>query len=270
VFVIYILHNALEYVGIEVRAVLRLECRQLKVVAIIQARLGSTRLPGKALLDIAGSPMLARVVERTKRARMLDSVIVATTVKLSDDPIARLCEDSVWPCFRGSEEDVLDRYFHAAQLHQADVVVRITSDCPLVDPQILDSAIKVYLRGQPSVDYVSNGFPSNTFPRGLDVEVVRFAALKKAWQEDNNMEWREHVTPYIYYHPELFQIEGVTNDIDYSGMRWTVDTPEDLELIRTIYSHFGHDHFSWRDVIEAIDKNPHWLDINRHIRQKLI
>lgn len=242
----------------------------LKIIAIVQARLGSTRLPGKALLDIAGKPMLARVVERTKRARMLQGVVVATTVNPSDDPIVKFCEGSLWPCFRGSEEDVLDRYFHAARLHQADVVVRITSDCPLIDPQLVDSAIEVYLAGQPSLDYVSNGFPSNTFPRGLDVEVVRFTALKKAWLEDKNVKWREHVTPYIYYHPELFQIGAVTNDVDYSGMRWTVDTREDLELIRTIYGYFGHDYFSWRDVIEAFDRNPQWLDINRHIRQKLI
>jgi spore coat polysaccharide biosynthesis protein SpsF len=241
---------------------------ELKVVAIIQARLGSTRLPGKAMLDVAGKPMLARVVERTKRARSLQDVVVATTVNPSDDPIVRFCEANGWSSFRGSEEDVLDRYFRAARLCRADVVVRITSDCPLIDPQLVDRATGVLLDGQPQFDYVSNAYPSNTFPRGLDVEVVRFVALRRAWQEDENVKWREHVTPYIYSHPELFRIGGVTNDVDYSWMRWTVDTREDLEFVRKIYAHFGHGDFSWRDVIGALEKNPQWLDINRHIRQK--
>jgi spore coat polysaccharide biosynthesis protein SpsF len=220
-------------------------------------------------MDVAGKPMLARVVERTKRARLLRDVVVASTAKPSDDPIVRLCEANGWPCFRGSEHDVLDRYFRAARLYQADVVARITSDCPLVDPQLVDRAIKVFLDGN-RLDYVSIDFPSSTFPRGVDVEVVHFAALEKAWEEDKNVKWREHVTPYILYHPELFRIGGVKNDVDYSWMRWTVDTREDLELIRRIYSHFGHDYFSWLDVVEVLNKNPKWLDTNRHIGQKPI
>jgi spore coat polysaccharide biosynthesis protein SpsF len=212
--------------------------------------------------------MLARVVERAKRAKLAKQVVVATTVKPEDDGIAELCSTKSWPCFRGSEADVLDRYFRAGQAFRADVVVRITSDCPLIDPDLVDNVIEAFVNKKQDLDYVSNNLPPRSFPRGLDVEAVRFSALKQAWEEDRNPRWREHVTQYIRRHPELFRLYGITSRQDYSAMRWTVDTREDLEFARTIYAHFGHDRFSWRDVMSALQQHHEWQEINRHVEQK--
>lgn len=242
----------------------------MKVVAIIQARMGSTRLPGKVLLDLAGEPMLGRVVQRTRRARTLDEVVVATTGYPADDAIARLCVERGWPCFRGSEADVLDRYYQAAIAHRADVVVRITADCPLIEPEIVDRVVREFLDLQPEVEYGCNILPRRTFPRGLDTEVVRLDVLERVWRADFDPAWREHVTLYIRRNPDMFRIHGIVNDADYSHMRWTADTPEDLAFVRCIYTHFGHALFSWREVLAALEQNPEWLEINRHVQQKVI
>lgn len=240
----------------------------MKVVAIVQARMGSTRLPGKVLMDLAGRPVLSRVIARLGRAERLDAVVIATTTEPADDAIEEFCAERGWPCFRGSENDVLDRYYQAARAHQADVVVRITSDCPLIDPVLVDHIVDEFLQTDASVDYVSNSLPTDTFPRGLDVEVVRFEALKRAWTEAKDARFREHVTLYIYSHPETFRLRGVVNDVDLSHMRWTVDTKEDLALVRSVYRHFGDDQFSWRDLLALLDLHPEWLAINRKVRQK--
>jgi spore coat polysaccharide biosynthesis protein SpsF len=242
----------------------------MRVVAIIQARMGSTRLPGKVLLDLAGEPMLVRDINRLSRAETLDEVVVATTVEPADEAIVNLCQERGWPCFRGSEDDVLDRYYRAAQKYRADAVVRITSDCPLIEPQVVDQVVKAFLDRQPELDYASNTAPERTFPRGLDTEVMRFDALERAWREDDNPAWREHVTPYIRRHPERFETYGVLNDEDLSRMRWTVDTPEDLAFVRRIYEHFGHDQFSWHEVLALLDRHPEWLAINQSVEQKTI
>ena len=239
----------------------------MRVVAIIQARLGSERLSGKVLRDIAGEPMLVRVVNRTMRAKTLDEVVVATTVESQDDAIANVCVSKGWICTRGREFDVLDRYYESAQAQQAKVVVRITSDCPLIDPGIIDLTVHKFME-KGSMDYASNTFPQRTFPRGLDVEVMTLEALERAWGEDANSIWREHVTPYIYYNPDLFEIMDVKNDNDYSHMRWTVDTQEDLAFVRLVYEHFEHDHFSWLEVISLLDKKPELMDINKFVVQK--
>ena len=242
----------------------------MRVVAIIQARMGSTRLPGKVLLDLIGEPMLVRVVNRASRAQALDHVVVATTVHETDDAIVRLCAERGWACFRGSEGDLLDRYYRAALAHRADAVVRITSDCPLIEPNIVDRVVREFLDLQPEVDYACNALPQRTFPRGLDVEVMRFDVLERAWREDLNPAWREHVTPYIRRNPDLFRIHGVMNEVDYSEMRWTVDAPEDLAFVRHVYDHFGHDRFSWREVLAVLDHHPEWLEINQHVRHKVV
>jgi spore coat polysaccharide biosynthesis protein SpsF len=239
------------------------------VIAIIQARMGSTRLPGKVLLELAGEPMLARVVNRTQRARTLDEVVVATTVQAADNAIADLCVEREWPCFRGSDEDVLDRYYHAAVAHRADVVVRITSDCPLIEPEIVDQLVRTFVDLQPDVDYVCNVLPRRTFPRGLDTEVMRFDVLEQAWREDLSLAWREHVTLYIQRNADLFRIHGVVNEADYSYMRWTVDTPKDLTFARKIYGHFQDDTFTWTEILHLLEMHPEWLEINRHIQQKV-
>lgn len=242
----------------------------MKVVAIIQARLGSTRLPGKVLLDLAGEPMLARDMNRLARAETLDEVVVATTIEPADDAIVALCQDRGWPYVRGSENDVLDRYYRAAQAYQADAVVRVTSDCPLIEPQIVDRVVREFLNRQPEVVYAANTLSPRTFPRGLDTEVMCFDALERAWREDDNPAWREHVTPYIRRHPELFQSHSVLNDEDLSYMRWTVDTSEDLTFVRRVYEYFGHDRFSWQDVLALLEQHPEWGAINRHVEQKVI
>jgi spore coat polysaccharide biosynthesis protein SpsF len=239
----------------------------MRVVAIVQARLGSERLPGKVLRDIAGEPMLVRVVNRTMRAKMLDEVVVATTIESRDDEIANLCELKCWICSRGREFDVLDRYCESAQAQHANVVVRITSDCPLIDPGIIDLTVRKFME-KGSMDYASNTLPPRTFPRGLDVEVMTFEALERAWGEDTNPIWREHVTPYIYSNPDLFKIIGVKNDNDLSHLRWTVDTPEDLAFVRLVYEHFDHGHFSWHEVISLLDKKPELIEINKLVLQK--
>lgn len=241
----------------------------MKVVAIIQARMGSTRLAGKVLEDLAGEPVLARVVNRTRRAPRVDDVVIATTAQPSDDVIVGLCQERGWPVFRGSEEDVLDRYYQAALAFQADVIVRITSDCPLIEPEIIDRVVSEFLSRRPKVEYVSNSL-ERTFPLGLDVEIMSFEALEKAWQEDDNPAWREHVTPYIWHHPKQFSICNVANDTDYSYMRWTVDTIEDLIFVRKIYEQFQNDAFSWTEVLNLLSLHPEWLEINRHVQQKAV
>jgi len=238
-----------------------------KVVAVIQARMGSTRLPGKVLLDLAGEPMLVRVVNRSRRATALHEVAVATTTEPADDVIVELCEARGWPCFRGSEADVLDRYYRAAIEYQAGIVVRITADCPLIDPGVVDWVVREHLL-QGAAGYTSNTLPPRTFPRGLDVEVMSFEALERAWREDDNPTWREHVTPYIYYQPEKFSLMAVVNNVDLSSMRWTVDTVDDVVFVRKIYDYFGQDVFSWQDILRSLNEHPEWLEINRHVTQK--
>ena len=242
----------------------------MRVITIIQARLGSTRLPGKVLLDLAGEPMLARVVSRAARSRTIEQVVVATTDRPADDRLADFCLDRGIACFRGSENDVLDRYYQAAVAHRAEAVVRVTSDCPLIDPGLIDRVVGDFLAGQPEIEYATNCYPRDTFPRGLDMEVLRMDVLRRAWQEDRNPAWREHVSPYIYHHPERFRIHGVMNDVDLSGMRWTVDTPEDLELVRRVFVHFGHDRFDWTEVLALMAEHPEWAEVNRHVVQKCI
>lgn len=242
----------------------------MRVVAIVQARMRSTRLPGKVMLDLAGEPLLVRVVNRTRRAKAVNEVVVATTLQPVDHDIVSLCDQKGWHCFRGSEDDVLDRYYHAALAYRADVIVRITSDCPLIEPEIVDRVMQAFSEGQPGIDYACNVLPTRTFPRGLDTEIISFEALERAWNEDLNPRSREHVTPYIYQNDHLFQLHGIVNEVDYSHMRWTVDTPEDLEFVRCIYDHFGHDCFAWQEVLAVLRDKPEWLEINRHVQQKVI
>lgn len=242
----------------------------MKVTAIIQARLGSSRLPGKVLKSIAGEPMLGRVVQRASAATCIDEIIVATTLSNTDDPIEQLCRKKGWLSFRGNEQDVLDRYFQTAKNYSSKVIVRITSDCPLLDPGIVDMVVTRFLDLYPDVDYVSNTYPKYTFPRGLDVEIMSKEALVRAWEDDIDPRTREHVTPYIYQNPEFFRVNGIQNPRDYSWLRLTVDTLEDLTFVRKIFEELPKNHFSWTDVLELLKANPEWLDINRNIQQKKI
>ncbi|MBI4305285.1 MAG: glycosyltransferase family protein [Chloroflexi bacterium] len=236
-----------------------------RIVGIVQARMNSKRLPGKVLKDIVGEPMLGRVLSRSRRAARIDHIIVATSTAEADDSIASWCDASGWDCFRGDEADVLDRFYRAATKYQASLVVRITADNPLLDPEIIDRVIDAFFAHAP-LDYASNRLPPHTFPQGTEIDVLTFEALAHAWLEDDNHALREHVTPYVYRHPERFRILNVSDTVDRSWMRWTVDTAEDLAFVRRVYEHFGRDTFSWRELLDVLEKNPHWSEINGAVR----
>jgi spore coat polysaccharide biosynthesis protein SpsF len=238
----------------------------LKTVAIIQARLGSTRLPRKVLLPLAGRPMLAHVVERVRRATRVDEVLVATTTNPADHEIVELCNELGCSCFRGDEHDVLDRYFQATKASAASTVVRITSDCPLIDPTVIDQVLDALVES--AADYASNIAPRRTFPRGLDTEAFTAATLERCWRDATEPSSREHVTAFIYRHPERFRLECVSHSEDCSAHRWTVDTPEDYALIERIYRHFGHNLFGWKDVLTLLESHPDWVDLNADVPQK--
>ena len=241
-----------------------------KIVAIIQARMGSTRLPGKVLLDIGGEPMLVRDMHRVGQSKRIHLCVVATSNSPVDDPIISLCKQYGWNYFRGDEQDVLDRFYKAALAFKADIIVRITSDCPLIEAEIIDRVIDDFIKKFPEIDYSSNVLPVRTFPRGLDTEVISIQTLERLWNEDTNPQWREHVTQYIHQNPEKFRIHCTLNDVDCSSLRWTVDTAEDLEFVNKIYKQFNDDRFSWHDVLLVLKKHPEFLEINRHIQQKVV
>jgi spore coat polysaccharide biosynthesis protein SpsF len=237
----------------------------MRVIAIIQARMGSTRLPGKVLLDLAGGTMLARVVRRVRRARLIDAVVVATSTAPGDAPIVEECGWLGVACFRGCEADVLCRYHEAATAYEAEAIVRITADCPLVDPEVTDRVVRAFLDGRP--DYASNVL-RRTYPRGLDTEVMGASALARAACEAAEPYQRVHVTPYFYEHPERFRLVSVTGSQDLSGHRWTVDSPGDLAFARAVYERMDGDGFSWHDVCRLLADQPQLADLNRHVRHK--
>jgi len=240
----------------------------MSVVAIIQARMGSTRLPGKVLMDLGGETVLARVVGRLQRARLVNKIVVATTDSACDDAIVLECHRLQVSSFRGSEIDVLDRYCQAARGCAARTVVRITSDCPVIDAQLVDETIRAFQ--QQCGDYASNAF-SRTYPRGLDTEVFTITALERAWRDAHKPYEREHVTPYFYEHPELFRLVSQCGRIDYSQYRWTLDTAEDLELLRTIYARFGNqDDFSWGEAVQLMEREPELAELNSRVIQKTL
>ena len=242
----------------------------MKTVAIVQARMGSTRLPGKVLADVGGRSMLARVVRRTRRSRRLDQVVVATSNGAGDDSIAAECAGLGVDVFRGSEDDVLDRYHRAAAAAAAEVVMRVTADCPLIDPAVIDAAIAAFSAA--GVDYASTTADRH-LPRGLDVEVFTSEALDRAWHEAHQPYERAHVTPYLYEHPDRFTLLAVAIPAPPGATdhRWTVDTAEDLELVRALYRRFGHDDaFGWRDALAVVEAEPHLAQINRRVRQKAL
>lgn len=239
----------------------------MSTALIVQARMTSTRLPGKVLMPLGGRPMLACLVERLRRVSLADRIIIATTTNATDDVIAKFCEDNAVDCYRGSEHDVLSRYAEAAQHYGADTVVRITSDCPLLDPALVDRVISAYRDGD--VDYASNMIEP-TWPYGMAVEVFSRNVLLDAHNESVDAAEREHVTPFIYWHPERYVLKSVKLDRNLSDHRWTVDTPEDYELIKLIYTEVypNNPEFNMEDVLAVMDRHPDWKKINQHIEQK--
>ncbi len=239
------------------------EAREGPVVAIIQARMGSSRLPGKSLAEIEGRPMLWHVIQRVKRASLIDRVVVATSTAPADDAIQEMCRENDVPCYRGSENDVLDRFYGAARGEKASQVVRITADCPLIDPEVIDRVVRRFQRGD--LDYASNAMV-RSYPDGLDTEIFSFSALERAWHEASKASEREHVTPYL--RSEKFRTANVENDSTYlyQHYRWTVDEAQDLEFIRAVYKAFrGQESFGMKDVLELIEKNPGLEKMNSDI-----
>jgi len=240
----------------------------MRVVAIIQARMTSTRLPGKVLMDIGGRTMLERVIMRTRRASLVEEVVVATTNAAEDNQLVSACEALDAPVMRGSTEDVLDRFHQAAAVFAADAIVRITSDCPLIDPSLIDDVVKAFLAGRP--DYASNVL-QRSYPRGLDTEVMTRAALDRAWKEASGSQYRAHVTPYVYLHPAEFRLVSVCGSNDFSAHRWTVDKKIDLDVVRDIYSAAGNrDDLDWNEALALVQAQPDSLTRNRDVRQKTL
>lgn len=207
---------------------------RMSVIAIIQARCGSTRFPDKVFAPIDGKPLLFHVVDRLRYARSIDGIVVATTVSPKDDRIEAWCRENDVPCFRGSEDDVLNRYYQASQAFPSDVVVRITADDPFKEPAVIDAVVGKLLKE--GYDHVTNNLPPS-FPEGLDCEAFRKEALDRSEREAETAFEREHVTQYIYHHPELFRIGNVSHGEDLSSLRWTIDKEADLEMVRAVYAH---------------------------------
>ncbi|MBW7474982.1 glycosyltransferase family protein [Paenibacillus oenotherae] len=239
----------------------------MRNVAIIQARMGSSRLPGKVLLPLADKTVLAHVINRVSSVPQIDEVVIATTINSIDDPIVEEATRLGASVYRGSEGHVLSRYYEAAIRSKADTVVRITSDCPVIDPAITDAVITFY--NEQAVDYASNTI-ERTFPRGLDTEVFSMESLERAYHEANTESQFEHVTPYLYQHPELFKLAFFTGKEDHSEHRWTLDTAEDYQLLTEIYNRLysSNQMFHWKEVLELMHENPDLLLINAHIEQK--
>ena len=281
-------------------------------IAILQARMSSSRLPGKVLQDISGRPLLQYMLERLHGSKQIDSLVLATTTDPSDDVLEGLCRKLHLPCYRGSLHDVLDRFYQAADRFSADVIIRLTADCPLIDPQLLDLTVAVFLGETPAsqvqilpqahdhrsqsagpFDFAANRLPPpwvRTLPIGLDVEVCSFSALERAWKEANKPYQREHVMPYLYEgitfpepgpsakvswfilhgtSPRGISVGLLNHQPDFGDLRWTVDTPEDLQFARAVAAHFaGCESFSWLEILDLLEQEPELAAINASVKHK--
>lgn len=236
-------------------------------LAILQARMSSSRLPGKVLKPILGQPMILRQIERIRYARRVDRLVLATSTDTSDDVLVEHCEAASVECARGSLEDVLDRYYQVARRFGPAHVIRLTGDCPLTDPEMLDAVVEFHIAG--ASDYTSNSLNEPTFPNGLDVEVMRFACLEQAWRQAHLPSEREHVTPYLYNTPGRFRLGDYRGEPDLSDLRWTVDEPEDLEFIRRIYAALypANPAFRTRDILALLEREPALSSINSRFQR---
>lgn len=239
-----------------------------RVVAIIQARMGSTRLPRKTLVDIAGKPLLGHVIDRVCACQRVDDLIVATTNLPEDQDIVCLAEQYQVMTYRGSVDDVLDRFYQAAIQSSAEVIVRVTADDPFKDPRVIDKMITYFLE-HPGLDYVSNTIEP-TYPEGLDVEVFSFEALERAWQETQRPSDREHVTPYIWRNPQKFRLANLKHSVDLSHLRWTLDYKADLNFARAVYQRLYHGEvFFMGDILALLEQEPELAELNRGIERNV-
>lgn len=241
----------------------------MKVVIVDQARMTSTRLPGKIMKTVLGKPLLEYQIERLQRSREATELVIATTTNSTDDILADFCRAHGVGYYRGSESDVLSRYYEAAKAFGADIVVRVTSDCPVIDPAVVDEAVRYYLEHQADFDYVSNT-QMRSYPRGMDAEVFPFRVLEQAFHEGKLKYEREHVTPFLYLHPERYRVGQVRFRVDASRHRWTVDTPEDFELVRRIIEALYPEdaQFGLEEILALLRLHPDWVQINAHVVQK--
>lgn len=236
--------------------------------AVIQARVSSTRLPGKVLKPIMNMPMLERQIQRLKKAKSLDRFCLATSDQAEDAPLADVAKRQGIEFYRGSLNDVLDRFYQAARLLKCESIVRITGDCPLIDASVVDQVIEFFKAGH--FDYASNTLKPS-FPDGLDVEVMSFAALEKNWKEAILTSEREHVTPYLYKHPELFKLGSYEGKENLSQLRWTVDDEGDFHFVEKVYEMLGYnqEYFAMNDILNLIQEHPELLDLNKgHARNE--
>jgi spore coat polysaccharide biosynthesis protein SpsF len=242
-----------------------------RVVAVVQARMGSTRLPGKVLKLIAGKPLLGYLLERLERAVSLDAIVVATSESDADLPLAKYCHEQGIACFRGSETNVLERFYKTAQFHLAKVVVRICGDSPLVDPEMVDELVNEFNSDVAQLDYLTNTL-NQTCPLGTNIEVFSFIALAKAFAEADTKYQQEHVTPYFYQNPGVFRIREKHYEPDNSRFRLTVDTPEDLSLIENIITAMAgrNPDMPLQSILAFLEANPDLLKINEHVQQNRI
>jgi len=237
------------------------------VTGIVQARMGSTRLPGKSLIDVSGKPLLKHILDRMQKSSIINELVVATTTNIEDNAICKLCDKLNVACFRGSVDDVLDRYYRCARAHKADIIVRITADDPFKDPEVSDRIIEEILQDD-DLDYVSNTI-CPTYPEGLDIEVFRFRAIEKAWQEATSALDREHVTPYVWLHPNLFKLKNIEYKKNLSHMRWTLDTLEDLAMTRAVYKALYNEGslFLMKDVLDLMERHPDIEELNANVER---
>ena len=237
-----------------------------KTVAILQARVSSSRLPGKVLKPILGNPMLAMQIERVRRCKNIHRLVVATSDRPEDELLVELCQALHVDAFRGSLENTLDRFYQAARQFGAEHVVRLTGDCPLADPDIIDEVIRFYFKNE--CDYASNTLDP-TLPDGLDVEVFSFSALERAWKEAVLPSHLEHATQFIVTQPSVFRLASYRYGRNISGLRWTVDEPADLEFVRGVYEALypTKSSFSMSDVLELLEERPELNAINRHLER---
>lgn len=243
----------------------------MKYIAVIQARMQSSRLPRKVLRDLCGEPVLWRIIERVQRCRRINGLIVATTANNADNEIALLCRDKNIPCFRGSEEDVLSRFIQAfesvSEFSDEDCIVRLTADDPFKDPDVIDEAIGLMENGD--YDYVSNTI-TPSYPEGVDVEIVRVSALRQADREAALPSEREHVTPFIWKQPQRFRLHNFSRTPDLSFMRWTLDTPEDWAFVQAVYEvlYPQNPQFTMQDILYLMESQPDIADkMNRHVER---
>lgn len=241
----------------------------LNIGVIIQARMGSTRLPGKVMKLLGNKPVLWHVIERIKYSELVNEIIIATTNSAHDKVIVDFCINNDIKYYCGSEEDVLDRYFNAAKKFQLDAVIRVTSDCPLIDPKVIDELVETFIENQHKAQYVTNSI-IRSYPRGQECSIFSMNALKISWNEATEVHQREHVVLYIRENPKKFGVLNIENEKDLSNFRWTLDTEEDYLFLSEIYDNLYESNkiITTKAVLSLLERKPHLININNHIKQK--